>query len=215
MSYNFTDYNQMVGKRPRQTYWQELQDAVVALNEKIDGKLLTSQLNIVPYKRANEILTSYQKGITAFQVIEDVNSGYPSLDGIVETVYINEFRNIQHFFDYTEDNVAGSTYYRQWKPSIHDWTPWNRLSTTAELEEHTQNIDVHLTPLDRNRIQGYSHYQPSVSNTWDIVHGLNKYPSVTIVDSGGNTVVGDVRYVSLNEVQVTFTSAFSGTAYLN
>ena len=50
---------------------------------------------------------------------------------------------------------------------------------------------------------------------WHITHHFNKYPSVTVVDSAGNTVFGEVQYLTENELKVTFQAAFSGKAYLN
>lgn len=57
--------------------------------------------------------------------------------------------------------------------------------------------------------------QPVASDVWVLEHNLDKYPSVTIVDSAGSVVVGDVTYVSKNKIIVTFIGAFSGKAYLN
>lgn len=50
---------------------------------------------------------------------------------------------------------------------------------------------------------------------WNINHNLNKYPSVTVVDSGNTVVVGQINYTDLNNLILTFNSAFSGKAYLN
>ena len=61
----------------------------------------------------------------------------------------------------------------------------------------------------------YVHTQSVASDTWEITHDLDKYPSVTVVDSGGNVVVGDVRYIDTSNIVVTFRGAFSGVAYLN
>lgn len=61
----------------------------------------------------------------------------------------------------------------------------------------------------------YTHKQLTPSSTWTIVHNLGRYPSVSVVDSGNNIVVGDVRYVDNTTMVITFQSAFSGTAYLN
>lgn len=72
-------------------------------------------------------------------------------------------------------------------------------------------VDFSLNVEDKH----YSHNQVVASNTWNITHNLNKYPAVSIVDSGDNVVVGDVRYIDLNNVTITFTSSFSGKAYLN
>lgn len=57
--------------------------------------------------------------------------------------------------------------------------------------------------------------QLSPTTTWTITHNLNSYPSVTVVDSAGSVVEGDPQYLSANALTVTFSSAFSGAAYLN
>ena len=62
--------------------------------------------------------------------------------------------------------------------------------------------------------QRYVHTQSSASTTWTITHTLGGRPSVTIVDSAGTVVVGEVGYNSDTTVVVSFTSAFSGFAYL-
>ena len=61
----------------------------------------------------------------------------------------------------------------------------------------------------------YTHTQDVVSDIWTIQHNLNKKPSVTVVDSGGSTVEGDIQYVDNNSVVLTFSGAFSGKAYFN
>lgn len=57
--------------------------------------------------------------------------------------------------------------------------------------------------------------QSTATRAWYIVHNLNKYPSVVVVDTGGNTVIGDVEYIDTNVITVSFSAAFSGYAYLN
>jgi hypothetical protein len=60
----------------------------------------------------------------------------------------------------------------------------------------------------------YIHTQASASSTWNIVHALGGRPSVTIVDSAGTVVVGDVVYNSNTSITVLFSAPFSGFAYL-
>ena len=57
--------------------------------------------------------------------------------------------------------------------------------------------------------------QISPSATWNIVHSLNKFPSVAIVDTGNNVVIGEIHYVDANNIVVNFSFEFSGKAYLN
>jgi len=53
------------------------------------------------------------------------------------------------------------------------------------------------------------------SASWDILHNLGQYPSVTVVDTGGSEVIPSVLYISANQIVLTFGSATSGKAYLN
>lgn len=67
-------------------------------------------------------------------------------------------------------------------------------------------------------IEGDKHFlfvQSIASDVWKIKHDLNKYPSVTVVDSANSVVIGDVTYIDENNVRLTFSGAFSGKAYLN
>mgnify|MGYP003638860753 CR=1 FL=1 len=61
----------------------------------------------------------------------------------------------------------------------------------------------------------YSHDQGVPSRAWVINHGLNKYPSAVAVDSAKTVVVGEIEYIDLNNLTITFNASFSGSAYLN
>lgn len=61
----------------------------------------------------------------------------------------------------------------------------------------------------------YPHTQAVAASTWTIPHNLGKFPSVTVVDSAGTEVVGDVTHADENTAVVTFTAAFAGRAFCN
>jgi hypothetical protein len=63
--------------------------------------------------------------------------------------------------------------------------------------------------LNHNYTQGVA------SNSWLIVHSLSKNPSVTVIDSSGSQVEGEVQYIDENTLRINFSAAFSGNAYLN
>ena len=75
-----------------------------------------------------------------------------------------------------------------------------------------QRVDaIENVDSDKN----FVHTQGAPSDTWTISHTLNKYPSVTIIDSGGTDVIGNIKYIDTTTVVITFASAFSGKAILN
>ncbi len=59
-------------------------------------------------------------------------------------------------------------------------------------------------------------YQQTIpAKTWEVQHGLNKFPSITVVDTAKSVVVGDYTYVDNNNVILNFSAAFAGKAYFN
>ena len=62
---------------------------------------------------------------------------------------------------------------------------------------------------------GYVHEQGVASAVWTVQHNLNKYPSVTVVDSAENEIVSEVEYLDKNTVKITMTGSSKGRAYLN
>jgi len=87
----------------------------------------------------------------------------------------------------------------------------------------TGPADVTITGVSPNQVlnfvipvgASYIHNQITSSTTWTINHNLGFFPSVSVVDSGDNHVIGDVTYVSQNVVTVSFNSSFGGKAYLS
>jgi hypothetical protein len=63
--------------------------------------------------------------------------------------------------------------------------------------------------------KNYVHNQPVPSAVWNVSHGLSKFSSVVIVDSGGTIVEGDVNYIDNNNITISFAGAFSGKAFIN
>lgn len=68
--------------------------------------------------------------------------------------------------------------------------------------------------LQSNR-GSYTHFQAIASTTWVVVHGLGKFPSVTVADSANSECEGFTTYDTLDQVTITFSAPFGGYAYLN
>lgn len=80
-----------------------------------------------------------------------------------------------------------------------DW----KTSPIVSLRELSADVDTLEFP------------QITPAEEWIITHNLKRYPSVSIVDSSGALVFGDVTYISENELHVKFQAPFSGICYLN
>lgn len=80
-------------------------------------------------------------------------------------------------------------------------TPFFTALTSLTVDEAVLN-DRHV------------HTQSAASDTWTVTHTLGGRPSVTIVDSSGTKVYGEIVYDSDTQIRVLFSVPFSGYAYL-
>lgn len=69
--------------------------------------------------------------------------------------------------------------------------------------------------LENSADKTYVHEQGIASDTWEIQHNLNKYPSVTLVDSANTQFEAQVIYNDENNCTVYMNGATKGKAYLN
>ena len=82
------------------------------------------------------------------------------------------------------------------------------------------NIDnfydiVNFTFGDNAGDKTFIYDQVTPATTWTVQHGLNKFPSITVVDTAKSVVIGDYTYVDNNNVILEFSAAFAGKAYFN
>ena len=60
----------------------------------------------------------------------------------------------------------------------------------------------------------YVHTQSTSSAVWTINHNLGGQPTAVVLDSAGTQCEGTFSYPTTNQMVITFTSAFTGTAYV-
>jgi hypothetical protein len=87
------------------------------------------------------------------------------------------------------------------------WGFWEKWSVIGWV--NTGNVGSNFAS------KTFVHQQTTASAEWVIEHNLGKRPSVTIVSSSGEVVLGKVVYMSDNALTVYFRAPFSGEAYLN
>lgn len=88
-----------------------------------------------------------------------------------------------------------------------------RETANFTVQDNSINVTFDIAQANKDK---YFVFEQAISNqTWDIVHNLNKKPSVTVVDEYDRIVVPDVQYIDDNHIIVSFNFAFKGWAYLN
>ena len=112
-----------------------------------------------------------------------------------------------------------------------DKTPFGDLADSTKPE-----VDVTLLPgvpgqrgpqgppgadgvqaADLPPLVSYRHIQGAPSDTWTITHNLDFYPNITVFDSGGSQVEGDITQslTDSNTLTIEFSTEISGFANLS
>lgn len=86
---------------------------------------------------------------------------------------------------------------------------------TQEINSNTERITTLETEVVQSADKNFIHRQQSASDTWTVVHNLGKYPSITVVDSAGTVVTGEIVLQTTEQAVISFNGAFSGKAYCN
>jgi hypothetical protein len=63
--------------------------------------------------------------------------------------------------------------------------------------------------------KNYVHEQNIAEKTWRVTHSLNKYPTVTVIDSAGNEVICNIEHIDTNNCIISMNAPFKGKAIFN
>lgn len=107
-----------------------------------------------------------------------------------------------------------------WKSDTIQFEVGDAINAVDEVEEAFPDfISKAQAIIDEVKIFGSDKYymfvQTVASDTWTITHNLRKYPSVTVTDSAGTVVEGEVNYLDENTVMIKFNGSFAGKAIFN
>ena len=133
------------------------------------------------------------------------------VDGAGDNITINKNSNneLQAIGLINKNEAAGAT------NPIYDWIGTQQEYIDQDIAAQHPDWVCFITDDAYNPQSTYSYDQGVAADTWHIAHFLNKYPSVTVVDSAGTTIDCTVTYINSNECELKFNAAFKGTAYLN
>lgn len=134
------------------------------------------------------------------------------VDNLLKDIFNDKFRI--HGISSSED------YYDFTVTRIEEWPDVNNsykvsLAPISGNASSTFSNDEYYAISTNSGDKTYVHDQGVASATWSITHNLNKKPSVTVVDSAENVVIGEIEYNNDTSITITFSGAFSGKAYLN
>lgn len=93
---------------------------------------------------------------------------------------------------------------------IWDGSAWQPLpGTVVQGEKGDPGQDATIADMS------YTYQQNTPESVWTIQHDLGFNPSVVVIDSAGSNIIGHVEYLSVNQLRLTFSAAFSGVAHLS
>ena len=61
----------------------------------------------------------------------------------------------------------------------------------------------------------FTFVQTVPASVWNVVHTLDKFPSISVIDSADTVVTGSYTYIDDNNITLNFSAPFAGKAYLN
>ena len=85
------------------------------------------------------------------------------------------------------------------------------VGTTNQLLAST----VTGTAWVNSSVTTFTFIQAAAATVWNIPHNLGKFPSVSIINNNNIVINGEITYIDNNNITLTFSAGFAGTAYLN
>jgi hypothetical protein len=160
----------------------------------------TSEINLIPagYWKYEIYEVSYEAVNTIYDATNSPSTEVDVLTESAENGIVNGRVDIGKLHVH---NVEGS---EENEYVLLDGASDNYIYPYGNPTQISNNVDKH-----------YTHTQIQALDTWSITHNLQKFPSVTVVDSAGSKVTGEVDYTDINNLTVSFTAEFGGIAYLN
>lgn len=133
---------------------------------------------------------------------------------ITETIRLNQLNNVDFgLLPIQETKILYRLVIRH--KSLYTSITRAHIAEVTDLRLTVDKATIDESDNVANGDKSYIHTQSVASDMWTFTHNLEKHPSVTVIDSAGSMVVGDINYNDINSITITFSAAFTGTVYLN
>tara|TARA_R110000751_G_scaffold189287_1_gene295346 strand:- start:791 stop:1513 length:723 start_codon:yes stop_codon:yes gene_type:complete len=177
-------------------------------DERLPGSISFSKSNIG--SPAFSSISSFM--LSKFMLKSNIDvSSYYSVPLIASTVLISQTDNPSNFGVYNWNSATQDAI----ETNFYDIGVTFRSGAGNLINDKDYFISLLTYGGTNTGDKNYVYPQDIAANPWIINHGLNKYPSVSVVNSALETVYGDVDYDSLNVVTITFNGAQTGKAFFN
>mgnify|MGYP000025788562 FL=1 len=149
--------------------------------------------------------------ITTFKLAEQAVAGYtledylPTMVG--QPIMLAQTDNLDNFAIYNVVSIVRDPS----ETEFFNVTVAYKLGHGALELDKFYGISVYAGAGDKN----FVFTQSVPSTTWTIRHDLDKYPSVSVVNINNILMYGDITYIDTNNLEIKFSSGFSGKAYIN
>ena len=148
-------------------------------------------------------------GVTTMSISDTDASGQNTaafMDYLVgNDILISEQNTISDFGHFTIDSYTT-------KGNFHTLNVTN-IGANSNLEIDKFYDFAVFTLSSPDKTFEFDQGQPAL--VWTIQHNLNKFPSVSVVDTANTVVNSQVNYVDKNNITINNTAQFAGKAYLN
>ena len=215
---NVTDNDALLATEASNGQTKQFTAAAVARYLNIKGKISISAQMVFRFKVVNAVSGDFTGQIdgATFASITTLELSTRDVSGqnvvkfmeylVGNNILISKQNEISTFGHYTLDSYTA-------KGDFHTLILTN-LKGEGSLEDEAI-YDFAVFTLSSQGAPTFIYEQIGPATTWNIPHDLGKFPSVSVVNNNNIIINGEVTYIDNNNVQLNFSAAFSGKAYLN
>lgn len=145
-------------------------------------------------------------------------SKYPNSQTTPVVEFLTNFLDINIIISNTENQNQFAVYYVETiaqdvdEPNFYD-LGLVFVSGNGGLQSIQSYSISAFKSSDKNFVTNNTTFLANTATT--ITHNLGKFPAVTVVDSAGTHVVGDVQHINVNSLTITVKTTFTGKIYVN